>query len=453
MSRDRYRSQISQLSHGGYVFVQRQFRVTGSGSQAHEWWPLGTEQVYPISSGVLSGKKERIIDEVGAHNSINSVDHFKCSWSTSGPGDGTVVTRALPELTEQWVSTEWYQPAPGENMIPKGVRYTAEYRESVRYEVDAWAPWSEDQGLITVTSHICTASRYDGAVRSIIADASTLYPSNENWGLVVGEAFECKQLFSSAATVLSSLSKIFTNLGLTVMTAGSVSYLTWIWGISPMRGIIDQAKGQEERIMARIRTLQARKVQQMSRISRSWVEVSDIEQSGLTVHTTTLNTLSVRARLHYGYDEESLLRALLMQINGVTQMFETLWNLVPLSFAVDGLTQSWGFKGFGEMFATISDGLNRVNLFANGISLPSQMDIIMADWCFSQKTTTQYIHENADYCCVAGLQPYRAVTSAERYTRSRLENPVVNPRAVGMSPALGLAASLGVVVLNGRLPR
>lgn len=454
MQRVRERAYTSQLTTGGNIWVTREVRQMGGGSTAYDWRAIGLPQQYPISQCVLSGKKERIIDEKGPYTrkTNNTVDHVKTTWSTSGPAGGSTLILDLPELRED--GTAW-DPYYHNSDDTYGALLSArwDYRDKYYFATQGWSPWFEGQGIISA-SHLCTQARYDAAMRSIVDDATKMYPADDNYGLVVGEFFECKSLVGSLKDIYGSISNVAENLALSVMKGASVSYLTWIWGLSPLAGAIESLRSSEERILARIRTLQARKVQQLDRITRSWSEVEDVEQVGLTIHTQTINTLGVRARLDYGYDEETLLRAMYLQVNGVTQVFSTAYALLGMSFAVDGLLHSWGLQSIGDGLRTISQGLNRVNERGHDIALPSMMDIIMADWTFSQKTTTKYLYENNAYARGSErLQPYKATTTVERYSRSRLENPLPNPRAYGISPALGLAGSLGVVVLNGRLPR
>lgn len=411
-----------------------QSKITG-GYSAHDWRNDSTTYYNNGSPTLDFAERSEIVDaEPHDRSRIKPVSHKRARASAVLKNE-----YYIPESSIHSTSWDQFQPDTG-----KTVRVTAEYR-TVWEIKNRWSGVSSNS-VVPGLGHILNPAGVNRAVRSIVSDVSELYSKGDNLGLALGELLECKTLLTSLGDIYRRISKItlkdFTN-------ACSTGWLTWIWGLKPTVDMSISMLDINDRFYARVAELSKRKACKKQKYQRRWAETDTIVMNGQTVPRQTINCVTCEGNFDYNFDLDSLLRAMVLRVTGATQVFETCWQLVPLSFALDGLARSYGWGGIRGLTHELSKELeSEVNKFT-GIKTPTEQQVLASSWCYSQKSTCLLVKENNYLTGIPSEYQPKAELTWVQYDRSPLPMNEV-PSDLGMSPSFGLAVSLGTVVITKR---
>lgn len=454
MSRQRSRSSSLSGTWNSLCGYQLEFRTVGLPYGDTSWNSPSGPFYYSTGPHLYNAQSFELMDDViGNKKGDNTVDHVRYRLESTNPS-WTAEYHSLPgrkttHLEWDWWNQEWATCA-------------TEWRVAIYKYNYNWIPLSYPNGLPSI-GHVMSAQRYQNSIASIVNDASQLYPQGDNIGLIVGEALEFKSLLDSLKSVIFDFSSFFTSAGAIskakhAAKGASTSYLAGTWGVIPNIPLVGQISSMNDRLYARIAELQKRKNDKHLHLSRVWTESTVINIEGQEATLQTVNRMSVKMHYAINFDEESLCTALIARLAGVTSILETLWALVPLSFSVDGLFRAWGQNGIGDLAKSLDSEMDKTNQLVNDIQLPDPGEIQLADWSLSQKTTCDatFYHEFSvihDAIPELPAPRYEARAKYSHYTRTKMNVESCDHSSLGMSPSMGLAASLGVVVINGRLGR
>lgn len=412
----------------------RSYGILGS----HDWW-ISSYSHYGHGAPTYSSLQYEVIsDESHQIYQENQVSHSRIKVRSFPKGDGGWVyietSRSTTYVYDGDTGTYGYQ--------------TTVWADAYQWWSRGWTPYSMTLTGAASPGHAADNGAFARARRSMIDDATKLFPDGDNMMRQVGELAELKSLLSSFRRIYADFfSKTAKGTGRALTSA----YLTSIWALVPTADAIAQTRTMADRLYSRLNTLKKRKQEGKIQMSRRWSASENVEIGGQTFVKTTVNCLHCKAAAQINFDDEALLQSVVNRVVGVTNIFETIWALTPLSFAVDALFDAYGQKGLKDIAKSIDGQLEAANLWMNDIYLPPESTITMANWTYSQKTTLKVRHKYQYVDGPESLTCEFAETEYTQFDRAPVNNSDLTRLNAGISPNLNLAGSLGVIILNGRL--
>lgn len=327
-----------------------------------------------------------------------------------------------------------------------GAYHLHETREHYEFEYDntGYTRYGDYLNFVPPASHApLDQSRLTSMIASIISDVTTLMPKASNFGVALLELGEIQSMKQQLQAMASSINT-GTRKGLVHLLSGA--HLAAVWGILPLVSTGFALATAQSDVIKRANQLMSRNGKE-SVIARRYRVTQPYSYDGYNGLTTTVHTVSCRGNFITSCaDYDDLVTALMAAQMGLNRICRTLYAVLPFSFAVDAVISIPG-----KVVDEIDSELDKVmNLLGKRVYLPTRSDALAANWTLSSKSTTVV-------SCSRNLEPASDISFPMQweeihtaYDRDILDMSNITAPGVGMSPALGLAGSLGAVLISGR---